>query len=376
MGKTLYQLGYYSASLSYFERIVGKGAAHSYYNATLKWLASLSRKLPESAGILEQIGKYQRDVLDTPDLQPVRDELYYLLGRWFYTQGKFGDAVSLFAAVPAESEFYAKAKFFEGITHVREYNAKPATEAFKAILRRAQEKTRDKSIAEYVELANLSLARVFYSTSQFELSAKYFDKIPQDSPDWLSSLFESSWAQYQLGLGGYSKALGNIHTLNAPYFEQEFFPESLILKAVIYFYACMYDRSREALAEFNTLYPDLKKGLEDILAGHPDNAEFYEYMLKIRKGSSGLPERTERLARGALQDRTLRKNIAYVEELDRELKQVEEADAAWRSTAIAATILEDLMLKKSLAVNEAGNMARQRLTRMTTEIAELVRQAM
>ena len=40
-----------------------------------------------------------------------------------------------------------------------------------------------------------------------------------------------------------SKALGNIQTLNAPYFENQFFPESVLLKAVIYFKYCLYDQA-------------------------------------------------------------------------------------------------------------------------------------
>ena len=84
MGKSLYNLRFYSASLSYFDRIVQKGPSHAYYNATLKWLASLSRQLPDSTGILEKIGKYQRSELDQPALEKVRDELYFLLGKYFY----------------------------------------------------------------------------------------------------------------------------------------------------------------------------------------------------------------------------------------------------------------------------------------------------
>ena len=49
---------------------------------------------------------------------------------------------------------------------------------------------------------------------------------------------------------GYSKALGNIHTLQAPFFENYIKPESvaeaLTVKATIYFYNCLYDRADEA----------------------------------------------------------------------------------------------------------------------------------
>jgi tetratricopeptide (TPR) repeat protein len=212
MGKALYNMKFYSASLSYFDRIVQKGPSHAYYNATLKWLASLSRKLPDSTGILEKIGKYNRAELDQPALEQVRDELYFLLGKYYYQKGSFKEAVELFNAVPATSEFYVQAKLFEGATHVREYQAKPAVDSFKEVLR-ASAASEKPEIKPFEDLANLSLARTFYSTGQFELAAKYFDKVSPDSYDWANSLFESSWANFMLKQKGYSKALGNIHTI-------------------------------------------------------------------------------------------------------------------------------------------------------------------
>ena len=41
--------------------------------------------------------------------------------------------------------------------------------------------------------------------------------------------------------GDYPHALGNIHTIEAPYFPNSFYPEAEILKAVIYFANCQYD---------------------------------------------------------------------------------------------------------------------------------------
>ena len=84
MGKTLFNLKYYSASLSYFDRIVAEGPGAPLLPKTLQWLASLSRFLPESAGVLEKIGKYTQGRPRQPALEPVRDELYYLLGRYHY----------------------------------------------------------------------------------------------------------------------------------------------------------------------------------------------------------------------------------------------------------------------------------------------------
>ena len=77
MGKTLYQMGFYAGSLAYFDKIVQAGDAHTYHGAALKWLAALSRVLPETSGILEKIGTYDVSALNDPSLQSVHDELLF-----------------------------------------------------------------------------------------------------------------------------------------------------------------------------------------------------------------------------------------------------------------------------------------------------------
>jgi len=376
MGKALYNLTYYSASLSYFDRIVQKGPSHGYYRATLKWLASLSRQLPDSTGILEKIGKYQRAELDDPSLEKVRDELYFLLGKYYYQKGNFKEAVSLFGNVQPSSEFYVQAKLFEGATHVREFQAKPAVESFKEVLRASAESS-DPKVKPFEDLANLSLARTFYSTGQFDLAVKYFDRVSQDSYDWANSLFEASWANFMLKQKGYSKALGNIHTLQAPFFEDSIKPESvaeaLTVKATIYFYNCLFDRAEEAINEFNAVYPNLVGDLKKLLASTTDNSALFELAVKIRGGTSGLPEQTERAARGILGDTTILKRFQYVEQLDRQLDLHDKSEAGWKSTSIAQAVFADLTLQRSLAVNEAGDLARRRMIRLTRELDQLTK---
>ena len=373
MGKTLYRLGFYSASLSYFDRIVEKGDTHRYHSATLKWLASLSRQLPESVGILEKVGKYKRAELEQPALDQVRHELFYLLGRYHYRAGNFKEALGLFSSVPASSPFYARAKFMEGITHVRNYQAKPAARAFKALLRTAREAPKTKEIKDFKQLAMLSLARVFYSTGQYDLSIKYYDQVPKRSANWLPALFESAWSHFQRN--NFSRALGNIHTLNAPYFDDYFFPESLVLRAVVYWKHCLWERSQEAINRFKAKYPALQRAVDQLLKQYADPNDFFREAQKIRARKAGLSPQVARLAGTALADRTLEKTFALVRELDRELKQVEAADPAWKATAVASVVLQDLSLQKSLAEREAGDLAQRRLKRLSGEIRELRKQA-
>jgi hypothetical protein len=376
MGKTLYKLKFYSASLSYFDKIVQKGAAHPHYNETLKWLASLSREVSDSAGVLDKIGKYNRAELEQPALESVRDELYFLLGKYNYNKGKFKEAVSLFGAVSPKSEFYVQAKLFEGATHVREYQAKPAVDSFKEVLRVGRESS-DPKVKPYEDLANLSMARVFYSTRQYDLAAKYYDLVSMESYDWPNSLFEASWANFMLKTAGYSKALGNIHTLQAPFFENFIKPESvaeaLTVKATIYFYNCLYDRAADVIRDFNDQVPALAQDLKRILDKNTANDAFFEYASKIREDQTDLPANVERAAKAVLSDRSLARRFDYVKELDRELAQHEKADPAWKSTSVANAVLTDITLQRSLTVNETGELAKQRVSRLVGELAQLIK---
>jgi hypothetical protein len=362
MGKTLYYLNFYAGALAYFDRIVQAGAAHTYHGATLKWLAALSRVLPETSGILEKIGGYDAAALEDPIMAQVRDELYYLLGRHFYRRGADGDfekAIELFQRVARDSEFFIKAKFFEGVTHVRKFEGKPAVEAFKEILVIGQERPKQYKAADiqmFNELATLQMARVFYSTQQFDTSIKYYERLEQSSPDWTKSLFEASWAYFMKNNN--SKALGNIHTLNAPYFEDEFFPESVLLRAVIYFNYCLYDRAQEAVNDYDTKYKPLVANLEQLMAKYEDNAEFYEYIKKVMAGKAG---------------RTLRKEFEWVEELQRELDALGKTDKAWQTTQVASEINQELTVQKSLADGNAGKVARDRVDRLVKELRRLRR---
>jgi len=377
MGKTLYQMGFYAGALAYFDKIVQAGDNHTYHGATLKWLAALSRVLPETSGILQKIGTYDPSALNDPSLASVKDELLFLLGRHYYSKGGDGDfdkAIGLFEQVDRQSPFFIKAKFFEGVTYVRKYEGKPAVDAFKDILVIGEERPKAYTaddIDNYRELAQLQMARVFYSTQQFDTSIKYFEKLPQDSADWAESLFEASWAYFMKTLN--SKALGNIHTLNAPYFENQFFPESMLLKSVIYFNYCLYDQAEEAVAEFNEKYTPLTKNLNDIVAKYDDNAEFYEYVKKVRTGKAGLDPVTQRLVMSALNDKTLFKTFSWVDELNHELETLQKSDKAWQTTQVAAEVLQELTVQQSVASADAGKVARDRVARLARELGALSR---
>ena len=147
--------------------------------------------------------------------------------------------------------------------------------------------------------------------------------------------------------------------------------EAVNLKAIMYYNFCRYDRAEEAVAEFRATYPELIDELRKVAKKEEqDNAEFFHYVQKVRAGSAGLSLRVSQLAQSALQDKTLEKTFAWVDELERELKQHDKADRAWKTTSISGEVLQELSVQKSLAEAEAGRLARERLERLVAELIE------
>ena len=92
---------------------------------------------------------------------------------------------------------------------------------------------------------------------------KYWNRVDVASEYWLDALFEQSWAYFMAG--DYPHALGNIHTIEAPYFPNSYYPEADILKAVISFTICQYEDATDIVARMKKKYEPIKKQLEAIL---------------------------------------------------------------------------------------------------------------
>ncbi len=412
LGKALFKLGMYGAALASFDGIVSGGANHPYHQLTLPWLASLSRMLPETAGVLEKIGTYAPSELETEKFDAIRPELYYLLGRYYYQIGDLGQAIALFKLVGEDSEFYIPAQFFNGVSETREYHGAEAVEAFKNVLRKNIEmrdavgaKKRDATSRmsdrkkkklglstadlDFIEqnerfdqLANMSLGYIFYQVGKFDTAIKYFDRIPMESPYWLDGVFAAAWSEFRLvevepddANRHYQRTLGYIHTLNAPFFYDYLYPEAIVLKAVTYYYNCRYTPAKAAIDEFNERYIRTKSDLQSVLDAAPEDFELFELSQAIRDGNSALDPFVEKVARKSLQDKTLEKNYDYVARLEFEEGVLSQQSSAFKDSGVGEFVTEMLDFTSSDAKEKTGSLARKRLSDQIKEIQKLEREA-
>jgi len=389
---SLYRLRFYQASYAIFS-VISDNPNHLKFKETLLWLAKLATQLPEPADIIERVGQYTDEQVARFDNAQQRDlyrQLNYLLGRYKYRDRQYQEAIRLFQKVDRNSPHYVKAQFFTGISYVQLRKSAPAVKAFQRIVKALDEGVEGVDDEDRMrDLAHLSMARTYYSASitldpetnapnvnaqMLSAAVKQWNSVDAASEYWLDALFEESWAYFMAG--HYPKALGNIHTIHAPYFPNAFYPEADILKAVIYFTNCNYEAASTTAARFQKRFGPLRNELEKILkkySGENQEEAFYRFLLHVREGKGDIDERVRPIVEMALSDRQLLRNIEYVKLLEEEQRRFKRSPPAFRSSSIGMNVGDALELARDLAVRQAGELALQRYRRNLAELNERFR---
>jgi len=392
LAKALYKLRFYQAAYSIFSEISDR-PTHQKYNETLLWLAKLATDLPEPADIIERVGKYNEEHVakfNNHEQEELYWQLNYLLGRYRYRNGAYPEALALFGKVDRRSPHYVEAQFFGGISNVQMRQSKPAVQAFQRILGAIEEgHAQVEDEARMRDLAYLSMARTFYSASvkvddntnqptidQTRLSAavKYWNKVDVASEYWLDALFEESWAYFMAG--DYSHALGNIHTIQSPYFPHAYYPEADVLKAVIYFANCQYDDALTIVAKFRAHFEpirtELTKTLERFKKGS-DEAGFYTFLKDVQDDKAHLDPKIAPIVKTSLSDRQLLRNLQYVHLLDEENSRLNKAPASFKDSKVAELVKDSVQDARALAIRNTGDLARGRYERNLADLNEQLR---
>ncbi len=411
LAKTFYSLKYFQASYGIFSDIADK-PDHLKFNETLLWLAKLATELPESADIIERVGKYDEDHISQFKNNAEQRELYwqlnYLLGRYKYRTALYNDALALFTKVSPESKYYVQAQFFSGISHVQQKESIPAVKSFQRILSTlASGATGVEDDARMRDLAYLSIARTFYAKSiqldeatfapsispaHLKVAVDHWNSVDVASEYWLDALFEESWAYFMKG--DYSRALGNVHTIQSPYFPNSYYPEAEILKAVIYFYNCQYDNAGLIAQRFKDKYEPIQAELSKVLekfSGNNQEEAFYNFLkevncsLQAKNGTAGetcqgvkdasLSPTVKPIIEISLSDRQLLRTLRYVEVLDEESGRFKRSSTAFQESKVGVSIKDSLHDAREGAVRNAGDLAKGRYQRNLDELNEHLRNA-
>ncbi len=404
LAKSLYRLGLYHAALAQLEFILQRGPQGTrYYHNALEWLFEVGKKTVNEEVIVNDVARYANGALP-PSSQ---DAFTYLLARYSYERGhaldeagRPGEARKAYDEVrrltnqvrpeagarpPAhaagdepkldEGDLYARARFLEGLVQYAEGTGQSAVDTFKEVVRLTNPKRGRAPDPLVREQAFLQLARIHYEHKQNRYAIFYYDKMPWGGESWLEGLWESSYAHYRIG--NYEKALGNLLTLQSPYFREAWFPESWILKAIIYYENCRYPEARAILDEFHGGYEGILAELDRITGQRTQPAAFYDLLEDAERGRAAGSVHLRRILKVALTDRDVKRLHDTILEVEGEMDQgLGGRRESFRGSPLAKDLRGQLSAERARLVDEAGARARAKLEYERDALKELLQQAL
>jgi tetratricopeptide (TPR) repeat protein len=396
LAKSLAKLKLDHAALARFQEIVAKGPQGSkYFHNALEWMFCLGSEQE----ILSQVAR-----LPTENFPPAyQDKLHYLLARYSFERGRalgeagqVSEAAKAYAearrlaglvratsagAVPGgevtctrtEGDLYARARFIDGVVQYAQGNPPGALEALKDVIRRTNPRKVKGPDVRVREAAFLQLARIHYQFRQNRYAIFYYGKMPWGEELWLEGLWESSYAYYRIG--DYEKSLGNLLTLHSPYFQDDYFPESYVLKAIIYFENCRYPEARAILEDFNARYEPVYVELKRLTARGGSPASFYESIEGA--GGSQNPSTLRKVLKIALTDKRIKALDGAIREIENEMDEnLGRRRHEFKGSQLGSETLAVLKAERVRLAEEAGARARQKLEFERDGLRELLEQGL
>ncbi|MEM6531890.1 MAG: hypothetical protein AAF654_04670 [Myxococcota bacterium] len=277
--------------------------------------------------------------------------------------------------VEEQSRYFSEAMYLRGVLQYLDGADQAAVDSFLEVVRLLDPRVADQLDPALREAAFLQLARIHYEYKQFDRSAYYFDQIDRDSENWLTSLYEASWAYYQRG--DFEKALGNLLTLHSPFFEREYFPESKLVKAIIYYEACRYTETREIVDEFLQRFTRVMKEIEKVATSSEDPQALYERISQLQalQDESTEDDVTARVVSLALSDPDIKVARDVVGQVQGQRELFDQMAEEFRQSQMGIELQDELA---QLAVNrskEAGETTRKTFERELYALKDLLGQA-
>ncbi len=345
------------SALIYYNTILSQGTAHPFYLKAVEGLVNVQRELNDQYLIPSTLNRSYNEQWATLPLE-VLARINYMIGIIEHRSARFEEARDFLSAVPKETTIYAKARYLLGIVYVDpRFPGGPqfqnGIDAFNEVM--ALTDTRMEALTETQQLSMLAVGRTYYGMGEYQNAVNAYEKVPRFSKFWDQALFENGFARFQNeDFGG---ALGSLQALHAPQFEGAFQPESWILKATVYYFSCLYEESKTALAAFDERYLPMAESINKLLTAGEEQDISYFYQLVSKPESTQVPRPVLLWVRG---NERMLGLFGMLGQIDKE-KGVLTGNPAWQGSKMGGDISTYLDQNRNTLTQVAGQVARNRL---------------
>ncbi len=392
LARSYEKMGLHLAAFKIWSDIADVGNTHPHFSKAIEGLVNAGEALNDDLNMPRVIDKvYAGPNVETINkLNPeVLQRVYFHLGRYVYNRQNFKEARKMFRAVKEGNPAFPHAQYMLALIRlgVGQPDRPPpkydqATAHFEAARTAIPKDTADTALTELRDLTSLGLARLYYEqafsvdegpTRKALLNkAKIeFQNVPRFSAQWADALFGRAWANTLDE--EYGRALGALHSLQAPYFEEEFYPEGKILQAIIYWYNCQWDRVNGILDETRSSYEPMAEQMAALSESNLDFDEWYPLLQKSLEPGADQADKSlipRPVALAIVKDPKFASMELFLREIERE-QQVFEKSKTFAKSDMGTSLVQDFDANREGYLNVMGKFLKTKVRRMADELSSI-----
>lgn len=332
LADSLYQLKNFLGARLYLRQLLALRQGHTK-EALTRYL-EIAGRLNEFVGIDEYINQARE--LSGGALPP---ELTYVYAKWLFrredlpVEERVARAQGIFNSLGSEpgGPFTFQSAYYVGVGFVRLKQWDKALEQFKLVTSLTPRDEKDKKV---LELAEMSLGRVYFETARYDEAIDHYSKVSQSSDNFPDSLYEVAWAFVRKGELEKAKNATDILLLVAE--DSVLAPEARILQGTLLQKLSHYDDAINTYNQVINAYLPVADNLEELIKVK-DPEVYFDQMLS-RNGKSF--DVTKLLPPEAMRWASTRADVAEAVEITGSLDASRQG--LTESLAIARRILKSL----------------------------------
>ena len=322
----------------------------------LEVLSRLSFEVGDDVGLNYALSKI--NIRSFPESQ--KPILYFRFGQTYLGVGKFKKAVNFFKKIPKGHSLYSKSTYFLGLSLSEMGQLR---KSYLAFTKSANSRADNGTVDNQRVAALMGRARVLYHMKEWGSSLNSYRMIPRDSKYYHDMLFESSWAM--LRSGKFRSALSNFQSLHSEYYDNYYFPEATLLRAIIYLYICKVDEVNKVVKVYEKTYGKMNKELRKYLSGNRSpKTDIINYLALREELKTGVKTYSYTIPYVLLRDLNrsskVRSRADYYYNLEQDLRKINSMEI-WSKTTVASFARKIIEKRKKGSLTRLGKAIRSEL---------------
>lgn len=276
LADTLYRMKNDLGARLYLRQVLALGVNAGHYKEALARYLEIAGRLNEFAGVDEYVN--QAKAISGGQLT---SELNYFYGKWMFlrTDLSLEDRVQKAEATFTQLASYAnphqvQALYFLGVSAVRVKQWDKAIDRFKELTKLQPKGDQE---ARIVELANLSLGRVYFEVGKYDEAIERYRTIDHSSENFPDALYETAWAFVRKGDLPRARSTTEVLLLVAA--NSVLAPEAKILQGTLLQKLQKYDEAVDTYNQVINQYAPVRDEIQALLDQHQDPVQYFDDLL-------------------------------------------------------------------------------------------------